>query len=37
MPFWFARIPGVGGKVLVTSEVGEFEFLEEADCETARR
>ncbi|AWU95582.1 hypothetical protein DM194_14865 (plasmid) [Azospirillum ramasamyi] len=29
MPFRFARIPGVDGKVLVTSEVGEFEFLED--------
>nr|WP_306421930.1 His-Xaa-Ser system radical SAM maturase HxsB [Azospirillum sp. 412522] len=31
MPFRFARIPGVDGKVLVTSEVGEFEFLDETD------
>ncbi|WP_395454255.1 radical SAM protein [Azospirillum melinis] len=31
MPFRFARIPGVDGRVLVTSEVGEFEFLDEAD------
>lgn len=34
MPFRFARIPGVDGKVLVTSEVGEFELLDEADFRT---
>jgi His-Xaa-Ser system radical SAM maturase HxsB len=27
LPFRFARIPGIDGRVLVTSEVGEFEFL----------
>jgi His-Xaa-Ser system radical SAM maturase HxsB len=29
LPFRFARIPGVRGKVLVTSEVGEFTFVAE--------
>lgn len=31
LPFRFARIPGVPGKVLVTSEVGEFAFVAEED------
>ncbi|SNS88013.1 MULTISPECIES: His-Xaa-Ser system radical SAM maturase HxsB [unclassified Azospirillum] len=31
LPFRFARIPGVPGKVLVTSEVGEFAFISEED------
>lgn len=31
LPFRFARVPGVAGKVLVTSEVGEFEFLTETE------
>jgi sulfatase maturation enzyme AslB (radical SAM superfamily) len=31
LPFRFTRIPGVNGKVLVTSEVGEFEFLGETE------
>ena len=31
LPFRFARIPQVPGRVLVTSEVGEYEFLSEAE------
>lgn len=30
-PFRFARIPGTDGRVLVTSETGEYLFLDEAD------
>ena len=31
LPFRFTRIPQVPGRVLVTSEVGEYEFLSESE------
>lgn len=33
LPFRFGRIPGVSGKLLITSEVGEFAFIGDADLQ----